>query len=108
MGTPTKTPLWGRATPLQSDVLRLCGLLFEKDLGDRERLRAMEVGREGLRRETGMDFGLDLGAWHEFLLRGELQGAYANPAAWEDVCILVLGALESQERRRLLELTRKD
>jgi hypothetical protein len=63
---------YGKATPLQIDMLCLGGEVLVRHTNepptDRERLDRMKKARRLLKLQTGQDFGYDLAAWHHFLL----------------------------------------
>lgn len=100
-------PGWGRLTPVQINMLKLAGRLGRRprepgiDLADEERLKAMAVGRDLLRRLTGVDFGYDLRRWHEHLIGADEYG-YRHPYAWRVVRPAIEEALEDPERLQLV------
>ena len=99
---------FGNVTPIQMDKLRLAGYGVDYQArrirlsrSDDERLNNMRAGRAGLRRATGRDFGLDLGAWHEFLTSEEEESGYRHPYAFRGVASAIRRAIGNKQRQRL-------
>jgi len=97
---------YGRATPLQLDMLNLGGEILSPDESaptDRDRLKAMEEARQMLAQQTGRDFGFDLAAWHQFLLNDDrLSQEYTSHDAWEAVKQRIDELLDDPDRLRLV------
>lgn len=103
-------PRWGRITPAQGDMLMLAGFLLRRSAvetpeTDEDRLAAMRLGREMLRRLMGQDHGYDLRKWHEALLAdAEVARGYKHPYAWRVVRRAIESAFADPNRERLVGL----
>ena len=100
---------YGRATPLQIDMLNLGGEIVSQGPAppptDRDRLNVMSEARQMLTRQTGRDFGYDLAAWHNFLLNdNKLSQEYTFDYAWKAVKRRIDELLDDPDRRRLVGL----
>jgi hypothetical protein len=72
---------------------------------DDERIREMKECRDLLQKLTKRDFGFDLAAWHEYLLRSEEHAdQYTHPYAWNAVRPKIAQLIESKDRIRLVRL----
>ena len=93
---------FGRATPVQMDMLALVGYKFaQRDMKQattrNARKRTMMLGLRALQRVTEEDFGYDAAMWREFLIEsGEALG-YTHPYAFSSVDRAVLAALEAPD-----------
>jgi peptidoglycan/xylan/chitin deacetylase (PgdA/CDA1 family) len=103
-------PGWGRLTPSHGFMLMLAGRVLRRRHvppgtaePDEERLKAMALGRERLRKLTGQDFGYDLKRWHEHLL-GTDAGGYRHPYGWGVVRPAIEQVLDDEDRLRLVEM----
>ena len=97
---------YGRATPLQMDMLELGGEILSpggsEPASDDERLSVMKEARQMLTKQTGHDFGFDLAAWHQFLLNdAKLAEEYTFVYAWKAVKQRIDELLDDPDRLRL-------
>ncbi len=93
---------FGRATPIQMDMLALVGYEFAE--GDMKpvttqnaRKRAMMSGLQDLRRATETDFGYDAATWRDFLIESGDEFGYTHPYAFRGVDRAVRAALADPE-----------
>ncbi|HET6248392.1 MAG TPA: hypothetical protein VFE47_11890 [Tepidisphaeraceae bacterium] len=102
-------PKYGRATPLQMDMLGLggeiCRWFHQRAPTDEERMSAMRASRKVLCRMTGLDRGYDLQAWHTELESDRKHSPeYMHPYAWGVVRPRILQLIADPDRFRLVEL----
>lgn len=103
---------YGRVTPLQMDILRLggeprlrSGTRFPTDA---DRLNSMRKARESLKLRTGVDFGCDLAAWHDFLFNSsKFSEEYICDYAWKAVKQRIDELLNDPDRQRLAGMAEK-
>ena len=105
-------PRYGRITPLQGDVLSLAGEHMpwgnDEPPPDAYRLTAMKSGREALKKLTGKDFGYDLAAWNDFLLKSaKYSEEYTFDYAWKAVKHRVDELVNDPDRLRLVALCKQ-
>ena len=101
-------PFFGRATGLQICMLAMAGINIQDphepesdDVLVDEMLKNLCL----LVKFTRADFGLDLRAWHEFLLSSEeFRDEYTFTYAWPRVIEAIEGRLESPDRGRLIRI----
>jgi hypothetical protein len=102
---------FGQVMPIHIDMLQLAGYVpawsdrrIRLAATDEEYLRTMRAGRAALRKATGQDFGYDLAAWREFLTNApDDEFGYLHPYAFDSVDRAVQWAIQSQQRRQLVE-----
>lgn len=98
--------VFGRTTPLQSDMIGLGGVVcgVPEDLVSEDlRLECMKRSLESLRSSTGKDFGYDIAAWHEYLLTcGSLTEEYTHSDSWERIRVQVTELFDAPDRIRLV------
>ncbi len=97
---------FGRITPTQGDMLWLVGYYLSMaestlDIPDDERKDHMIAGRKALIDKTGMDFGYDLTAWHNFLIDHKEHG-YDHPFAFKGVKEAVFTGTHDERRSQLV------
>jgi len=102
---------YGRATPLQMDMLCLGGEILSAGgsetgpANDQERLSVMKEARQALTQQTGRDFGFNLAAWHQFLLNdAKLSEEYTFDYAWKAVKRRIDELVDDPDRLRLERL----
>jgi hypothetical protein len=93
---------FGRAVPIQMDMLQLVGYEFAtRDMtrteGGNARKRTMRLGLHGLRKATKADFGYQPRAWREFLIEKGDEFGYTHSYAFRAVDRAVLEALEDPD-----------
>jgi hypothetical protein len=106
---------FGNVVPIQIAMLRLAGYVVEyrgkrirPAASDRERRRTMREGLEELRETTGQDFGYDLAAWRDYLMRDTDHG-YTHPYAFQNVDPAILESIADRRRQETAEqLQRED
>lgn len=104
---------YGRATPIQIDMLCLAGgVSQQRDITtsacDEDRIESMRIARSQLVRRTTFDFGYDLQEWHRFLV-DDVNDAfgYRHPYAWSTVKKAIERFIEDADRVRLVDIIRE-
>lgn len=106
---------FGNVVPIQIAMLQLAGYVpdyrdkrIRAAAGEAERRRTMREGLEELREATRQDFGYDLAAWRDYLMRDTDHG-YTHPYAFKNVDPAILESIADRRRQETAEqLTRED
>jgi hypothetical protein len=101
---------FGQVTPTQMYILWFIGYRLSMDeatlaIPDEERIKNIVLARKTLHSFTGVDFGYDLSAWHNFLIEQKDHG-YTHPYAFRGVKQAVLEAKSDKVRAALISRIR--
>jgi hypothetical protein len=103
---------YGRVTPLQAMMLGLGGEVLDWSTAqptDKKRIREMKLSRKELREMTGQDFGYDLGAWHQYLLKSEEYAEeYTFRYSWKAVQKKINELMQDPKRLELVRMIEAD
>lgn len=104
-------PWFGNIMPIHGAILSLVGWRLTRGgcwipTDDDERLAQMRAGHAELVRQTGVDFGFDLGQWLELLMSAEEFG-YRHPYAFAKVDRTIKDAIADPEFARMRELAER-
>ena len=105
-------PGFGNMLPIHFSVLSLIGWRLSRGgsellLDESERVTEMRRGRAALVEDTGKDFGFDLRAWQDYLLKNEDLG-YTHPYSFSSVDRAVKNALSDPGYARLAKVAAAD